>query len=355
MARLDTFLRVAADQKASDLHFHAGKPPMVRYNGELIALPFRELSEADARRFFEELLTPAQLETLDTERELDFGYVLEGVGRFRVNVLHQSLGLGAVFRVIPDKVATLAELRLPGSLFDLARQTRGLVLVTGPTGSGKTTTLAGIVHEINRTSACHIITIEDPIEYVHRPEVSVITQREVGAHAKSFAEALRSALREAPDVVVVGELRDYETIKLALSAAEAGVLVFATLHTNSAAKAIDRIVGACPVEVQDQVRGVLSVQLRGVIAQRLCRLASGDGRIAAIELLLPSYSVSHLIRENKVHQIDAYLRGGQAGAGGAQSLDQALGKLVSEGLVAIADALRFANDPDVVHKLAGAA
>ena len=355
MARLDTFLRVAADQSASDLHFHAGKPPMVRYNGDLIALPFRVLSEEETQRFIFEFVSAEQKKSIREGKDLDFAYVLDGVGRFRVNVYHQSQGLGAVFRIITEKIPTLHELRLPGALLDLIHQARGLVLVTGPTGSGKTTTLAALIQEINRTSKRHIITIEDPIEYVHQPDQSVITQREVGTHAKTFAGALRSALREAPDVLVVGELRDYESINLALTAAEAGVLVLGTLHTNSSAKAIDRILGACPPDVQAQVCGILSVLIKGVVAQRLCKLASGEGRIAAIELLLPSHSISHMIREQKVHQIDAYLKGSAALAGGARSLDASLLELVLSGLVTEEEARRVSTDPETFDRfLSGA-
>ena len=355
MARLDTFLRVAADQRASDLHFHAGKPPTVRHNGDLIPLPFRVLTEDETRRFLLEFLDPEQKDRLEREQELDFAYELEGVGRFRVNVFNQTAGLSAVFRVIPEDVPAYEHLDLPPVLKTFAHMSRGLVLVTGPTGSGKTTTLAALIREMNRTSNRHIITVEDPIEYIHTPMESVINQREVGQHAESFAAALRSALRESPDALVVGEMRDYETVNLALSAAEAGILVFATLHTNSAAKAVDRLLGACPQEVQDQVRGVLSVLLKGVVAQRLCRLASGEGRIAAVEVLLQSHSVSHLIRENKIHQIDSYLRTGDQSGQGMRSLESALAQLVYEGMVTPEEALSVANEPAQLERVIGQA
>ena len=355
MARLDTFLRVAADQRASDLHFHAGTPPTVRHNGDLIALPFRVLTEEESRRFVMEFLDPEQKDRLEREQELDFAYELDGVGRFRVNVFYQTAGLSAVFRVIPEEVPAYESLQLPPVLKTFAHMSRGLVLVTGPTGSGKTTTLAALIREMNRTSNRHIITVEDPIEYIHTPMESVINQREVGQHAESFAAALRSALRESPDALVVGEMRDYETVSLALSAAEAGILVFATLHTNSAAKAVDRLLGACPQEVQDQVRGVLSVLLKGVVAQRLCRLASGEGRIAAVEVLLQSHSVSHLIRENKIHQIDSYLRTGDQSGQGMRSLESALAQLVYEGMVTAEEALSVANEPAQLERVIGQA
>jgi len=350
MSRLDTFLRMAADQRASDLHFHAGKPPTVRYNGDLVPLPYRVLTEDETRRFIFEFLTPEQKDHLEREQELDFAYVLDGVARFRVNAFVQTAGLGAVFRVIPTTVPSYDELRLPAVLRTLAHMSRGLVLMTGPTGSGKTTTLAALIREINRTSKRHIITIEDPIEYMHEPIESVVTQREVGQHAESFGAALRSALRESPDVLVVGELRDYETVSLALSAAEAGVLVFGTLHTNSAAKAVDRLIGACPAEVQDQVRGILSVLLKGVVSQRLCKLASGEGRIAAVEVLLQTHSVAHLIRENKIHQLEAYLRTGEQSPFGMRSLESALLELVLEGQVTLEEAMSTSGDPEQLER-----
>lgn len=355
MARLDTFLHLAADQRASDLHFHAGKPPMVRYNGDLLPLPFRVLSEEEAHRIVDEFLTPEQREELERDREVDFAYVLEGVGRFRANVFVQSAGVGAVFRVIPPRIPALEDLLLPPALGALVQHNRGLVLVTGPTGSGKTTTLAAMIHELNRSFDYHIITIEDPIEYVHESVRSVVTQREVGSHARSFAAALRSALRESPDVLVVGEMRDYETVSLALSAAEAGVLVFATLHTNSAAKAIDRLLGACPTEAQEQLRASLSVLLRGVIAQRLCRLASGEGRIAAVEVLLHSHSVAHLIRENKIHLVEANVRSAEQSPYGTRCLERALLDLVREGFIDHDEARMLANDADVFERQAASA
>jgi twitching motility protein PilT len=224
-------------------------------------------------------------------------------------------------------------------------------LVTGPTGCGKTTTLAAIINEINRTAQRHIVTVEDPIEFVHRAARSVITQRQVGEHTDSFASALRSALRESPDVLVVGEMRDYETISLALSAAETGVLVFGTLHTNSAASAIDRIVDACPEETHDQVRGVLSVLLKGVVAQHLCKLATDEGRIAVMEILLQTYAISHMIRENKAHQIDGYLQSAEHAGTGMQSLDQSILNLLRDDLISQEEAIKAANYPDTMARL----
>lgn len=345
MARIDSFLRMVVDQGASDLHFHAGTKPVIRYIGDLVPLPFRALTEDETRRFLWEIMSAEQRALFEREQEVDFAYVVPGVGRFRVNVFTQSRGMSAVFRVIADRPVSIDALRLPPVTRRLAALRAGLVLVTGPTGSGKTTTLSAIIAEINQTSRRHIITIEDPIEYIHQPAQSVITQRELGSHTLSASDALRAALREAPDVVVVGELRDFETISLALSAAETGVLVLGTLHTNSAAKAIDRLVSACPEDQQTQIVGVLSVLLKGVIAQHLCKLATGDGRIAVIEVLLQSYAVSNLIRENKVHQIDGYLQSSEHADGASQSLDKALFEYLKEGIILPEDALTLANDP----------
>ncbi len=350
MARIDSFLRLVVEQHASDLHFHAGNVPIIRHDGDLVPLPFRVLSQEEARRFLMEILTPEQRETFDRDYEIDLAYVVDGVGRFRVNMFTQSRGLGAVFRVIPGRLPSMEELRMPAALKKLADQSNGLVLVTGPTGSGKSTTLAAVVNEINRTSARHIITVEDPIEFVHTPIKSVTTQRQVGRHVETFAGALRSALREAPDVLVIGEMRDYETVHLGISAAETGVLVFGTLHTNSASKAIDRLVDVCPDEVHEQVRGVISVLLRGVVAQHLCKRASGDGRTVATEVLLQSYAISNMIREGKVYQIDGYLQSGEGGSG-MESLEWCLYRCVKEGTVSPEEAMHASNNPDILKKL----
>jgi twitching motility protein PilT len=350
--RIDSFLRLAADQRASDLHFHTGDTPMIRYDGELVALPFRALSPDESRRFLYEIMTPEQREELERDFEIDFAYEIDGVGRFRVNAYHQSRGLGAVFRLIPEKLPTLAQLGLPRVIRQLAMLENGLVLVSGPTGSGKSTTLAAIVNEINETSERHIITIEDPIEHIHVSKRSIITQREVGQHTESFAAALRAALREAPDVLVVGELRDLQTVMLALSATETGVLVFGTLHTSSAAKSVDRILDLCPEEVEAQVRSTLSVLLRGVVAQQLLKRSGGDGMIAAVEVLLPSFALSHMIREGKTHQIDGYIQQRENEGTAMQSLDTALIRLVTQGLVDLEEALSVATNPAIVRRLA---
>jgi twitching motility protein PilT len=355
VARIDSFLRLVADQQASDLHFHAGTAPLVRHDGDLVPLPFRVLSDDEARRFLLEVLTLEQKETLEAEQQVDFLYAIPGVARFRANVFRQRMGLSAVFRVIPDHIPTLEDLMLPPAVFKLTQAQNGLVLVTGPTGSGKSTTLAAMVQEINRTSDRHIITIEDPIEFVHAARRSVITQREVGSHVESFAAGLRSALREAPDVLVVGEVRDQETAQLALAAAETGVLVFGTLHANSAARVVDRILDMLPEEVRDQMRGVLSVMLRGVISQRLCKKAQGDGRIALVELLLAGYSVANMIRENKLHLLEGYLQSASTDGTGSQSMDTCIARFVQEGLVSAEEGLKYADAPAQLRKLLTAA
>ena len=350
MARIDSFLRLVVDQQASDLHFHAGNVPIIRHDGDLVPLLFRTLSDEETRRFIGEIMSDEQRGRFDRDHEVDFAYVLEGGARFRVNVFTQSRGVGAVFRIIPARMPTIDELRLPQALKKLAQQANGLVLVTGPTGCGKTTTLAAIVNEINRTSRRHVITVEDPIEFVHQPVQSVITQRQVGKHTESFAAALRSALRETPDVIVVGEMRDYETVQLGLSAAETGVLVFGTLHTNSAAKAIDRIIDVCPEEVHDQVRGIISVLLKGVMAQHLCKRASGEGRVAVTEMLLQTYATANMIRENKTFQLDAFLQSSDHGGSGMRSLDSALIEYVKSGMIVPEEAQKIANYPDTLKR-----
>ena len=344
MARLDSFLRVALDQKVSDLHVHAGKPPIVRLDGDLLALPFRSLTARDARLLVEEVLDDEQRSTLEREQQVDFIYVLAEGSRFRANAFVQNDGVSAVFRAIPDRVPTLEMLRLPPAVRALTELNNGLVLVTGPTGSGKTTTLAAMVHEMNLNSTRHIITLEDPVEFVHAPARCVITQRQVGRDVGSFDEGLRSAMRESPDVLVIGELRDETSVTLALHAAETGMLVLGTLHTNSAAGAIDRVLDVIAEEGREQARSLLAVLLRGVVAQTLCRKLGGTGRVAALEILLQSHAVANLVRENKVHQLESYLSAA-GGSGGGQALDHALFGYVRDGLVARDEALRLARLP----------
>ena len=352
MARIDSFLRLVAEQKASDLHFHAGAPPTIRFDGDLLALPFRTLSDVEARRFLEEILTTEQKEILSVRGQVDVIYALPQVGRFRGSIFSQVEGWSGVFRVIPGSIPTLDDLGLPPSIEKLSRLQNGLVLVTGPTGSGKSTTLAALVRQINEQSARHIITVEDPIEYVHEPVLSRVTQRQVGRHVESFGAALRSALREAPDVLVIGEMRDSDTIQLALSAAETGVLVFGTLHTNTAARAVDRILDTLSEEIRDHARGVLSVLLKGVLAQRLLRRATGDGRVAAVEVLIGSPALGHMIREGKTHQIEGILQSAND-LQGTLGFDNCLYRLARERLVTADEAVAFSRAPEALRRRLG--
>jgi twitching motility protein PilT len=353
MARIDSFLRLVVEQRASDLHLHCGNKPTIRFDGDLIPLPFRVVSQQEGRRFFEEILDAEQRKRLERDKELDFLYVIDGVGRFRANVFLQSHGLGGVFRVVQPEPPTLDELMLPPVMRRITQLSNGLVLVTGPTGAGKTTSIAALVHEINRSSSRHIITVEDPIEFIHPPLKSVISQRQVEKHTESFAAALRAALRESPDVLVVGELRDHETVSLALSAAETGVLVMGTLHTNSAAKAVDRMVDMMPPESREQTRSVLSVLLRCVVSQHLCRRATGEGRVAVMEILLHSWAVANMIREGKTHQIDAHLQTASNDGSGMQSLDACIVHHVKNGYITLEEGLRVCSYPDQLRSLVG--
>jgi len=348
MARIDSFLRLVVEQRASDLHLCAGAPPTVRVHGELMPLPFRTLSDLEARRLILEILTDTQRNIAETEKDLDIVYELEGQARFRGNVFFHKYGMGAVFRVIPRKIPRLEDLDLPPAIRNFTRMANGLVLVTGPTGSGKTTTLAAIINEINRNHQRHVITIEDPIEFIHPPIKSLVTHREVGSHAETFAGALRAALRESPDVVVVGELRDMESVALALSAAETGVLVFATLHTNSAAKSLHRLVDLVPESSRDHMRGMISVLLRGIVAQRLCVRRGGEGRVAALEVLLHDYAVANMIREDKLHQLEAHLQSCNPETTGMQSLDRCLLGLVKRRVIEASEAVKVANYPETL-------
>ncbi len=345
-ARIDSFLQIAVEQGASDLHVRAGHVPVVRHDGELIDIPFRVLSDIEAGVLVEEILSPEQRERFHKTRDIDVVYSLAGVGRFRVNAFVQQNGPGAVFRIIPAKVPTLDDLSLPHVVRRLCRLQNGLVLVTGPTGSGKSTTLAAMVDEINRTQQRHILTIEDPIEHTHVPQRCALTQRQVGTHVASFAGALRSALREAPDVIVVGEMRDAETIQLALSAAETGILVLGTLHTNSAAKSVPRMVDGMPENNQEETRALLAMLLRAVISQQLVRKASSDGRIAAVEILLQTHAVSSMIRDNKGHMLEAFLDGQRPGESEMQSRDTALMRLLRDGQILPEDAVQLARRPE---------
>jgi twitching motility protein PilT len=339
MATIDELFRVMIEQGASDLHVTSGAPPYLRVHGNMVPLNYKELSSQDVQGLLFEILSEKQKKQFVEKWELDLAYTVAGLGRFRCNIFMQRKGLGAVFRIIPEKIKTAQELNLPTSLLDLIDCERGLILVTGPTGSGKSTTLAALIHQINLTKDAHIITVEDPIEFVHQNVKCLINQREVGSHTKSFANALKAALREDPDILLVGELRDLETIALALTAAETGHVVFGTLHTNSAAKTIDRIIDVFPSGQQAQIRTMLAESLRGVVAQTLFTRADGQGRVAAYEIMKNTKAIANLIREGKIHQINSAIQTGSSS--GMVLFEKYLEDLVKKGMVSAADAKTF--------------
>ncbi len=338
MAKIDAFLEMVADQEASDLHLISGSQPMIRHNGTIKPIRFRTLTSNYTWYLMEEIMTPEQKEAYKENKEHDFAYAIPGLARFRVNIFNQKNGISAVFRLIPEKIMSIEDLNLPPALRQFAFMNKGIVLVTGPTGSGKSTTLAAIIDVINSERKCHIITIEDPVEFVHPPKKSLITQREVGTDTATFASALRSAYREAADVILVGEMRDLETISLALTCAETGCLVFGTLHTISAAKTVDRMIDVFPKEAQAQVRTQISLSLKGVVAQQLLKRKDGKGRIAAVEILVGSVALSNLVREGKTFQIESLIQSADYEKTGMQTIDQALVRLLDQDLVTPEDA-----------------
>jgi len=349
MARIDSLFNEMQERGASDLHIVVGRPPMLRMRGDLVETAHERVTASSADALIREILTPAQQEQIEEHLDLDFAYELPGQARFRANILHQHRGLGAVFRIIPTDILTLEQLGMPPSVRRLAEMPAGLVLVTGPTGSGKSTTLAGMIDHINETRAAHILTIEDPLEFIHQPKKCLITQREVGAHTENFASALRVAGRQDPDIILVGEMRDLETISLALTSAACGLLVFGTLHTNSAIKTVDRIIDAYPPEEQNQVRAMLADSLSGVVAQQLVKTTDGK-RCAAVEILIGGRALGNIIREGKTSMIPSYM---QSGTGeGMQTMDQALMALVQSGRITAEDAAVKATDKTVFERMA---
>jgi len=312
MAQIDELFKIMVQQGASDLHITAGEPPFFRIHGDMVRSQHKALTNDELKALIFEFLTERQRNNFAKNWELDCSYALEGYGRFRCNVFMQRRGLGAVFRAIPSKVLTLEDLGLPMSLTEMANVKKGLIVVTGATGSGKSTTLAAMIDFINSNQTKHILTVEDPIEFVHQSKNSLINQREVFSHTQSFTNALRAGLREDPDVILVGEMRDLETIQLAITAAETGHLVLGTLHTNTAVRTIDRIVDVFPEGQQQQIQTMLAESLRGVIAQGLLKRADGSGRVAALEVLINNNAVSNLIREGKTFQIPSAMQTGRA-------------------------------------------
>ncbi len=345
--RIDRFLKLMNDRGASDLHLSVGRPPIFRLSGRMDPIRYRILDDNDLTGLLQPITPPHLWAQYMKEGDTDFAYEVPGVARFRVNLYRQHRGMGGVFRIIPTKLMTIDQLGLPASVRKLTQLQGGLVLVTGPTGSGKSTTLSAIIHEMNMTRAMHFITIEDPIEFVHPNRKSLVSQREVGPHSKSFSSALRAAVREDPDCVLVGEMRDLETIEMALKAAETGLLVFGTLHTNSAAKTIDRIINVFPVEQQDGVRGVLAGVLKGILAQQLLRRIGG-GRAAALEVLFGTSALSSLVREGKTHLIPGLITQGRSQ--GMLSMDESLRSLVVGGVIEPSAALEKALDKDEMRK-----
>ena len=341
--RIHEMLNFAVQHNASDIHLAAGEVPSVRVDGDVRRLDLDPLSADDARRMAYSIMNEKQKSRFEEDFEVDFSIGLKGLARFRVNVFTQTRGVGMVLRQIPSRVLTLEEISAPAVFHQIAAYRKGLVLVTGPTGSGKSTSLAAIIDHINKTRAEHILTIEDPIEFVHTPHKCLINQREVGSHTKSFSVALRSALREDPDVILVGEMRDLETVSLALTAAETGHLVFGTLHTNSAPETIDRVIDAYPHEQQAQVRTMLSASLAAVVTQTLIRKERGSGRVAAHEVMIATSANRNLIRESKLHQIPSIM---QASKGdGMVLLENSIKKLVDSGQVSRQRAMSITNNP----------
>ena len=341
---ISELLAFTVKNKASDLHLSAGLPPMIRVHGDVRRINLPPLEHKDVHAMVYDIMNDGQRKFYEENLECDFSFAIPNLARFRVNAFVQQRGAGAVFRIIPATVLSLEDLKAPKIFAEIADQPRGIVLVTGPTGSGKSTTLAGMVNHINENEQGHILTIEDPIEFVHESKKCLINQREVGPHTLSFSNALRSALREDPDVILVGEMRDLETIRLALSGAETGHLVFGTLHTSSAAKTIDRIVDVFPAAEKEMVRAMLSESIRAVISQTLLKTKDGQGRCAAHEIMIGTPAIRNLIREAKVAQMYSAIQTG--GALGMQTLDQNLGDLVKRNLIGLPEARSKAANKD---------
>jgi twitching motility protein PilT len=342
MARIDEFLLEALGQNASDLHFVSGDPVRARVHGGLKVLRGEPLTTEAVQEAIFEIMDGAAKKAFEDVDAADFAYEIPDVSRFRVNAFRHINGIGAILRAIPSKAMTLDELKMPRVIHQLCRHTQGMILVTGKTGSGKSTTLAAMIDEMNRRLKGHILTIEDPIEFVHKPQGCLISQREVGVHSASFAGALHSALREDPDVVLVGEMRDLETISIAVTAAEMGILVMGTLHTNGAAATIDRIINSFPADKQAHIRTMISTSLRGVVSQQLLPTANRPGRVAALEIMINTPAVANLIRQGKIDQLETAIQSG--GSIGMKSMDSALMDLVEKGEISGEEAYLQANN-----------
>lgn len=337
------------ERKASDLHLTVGRPPMIRQTGHLVALDSPPLKPTDTRELVYSILTQEQRQRLETDWELDFSYSVPGRARFRVNAFFQRNSLGAAFRLIPVEIKTVDELALPKVLHTFAQKPRGFILITGPTGSGKSTTLAAVIDEINETRQDHIMTIEDPIEFLHRHKKCVINQREVGADTKSFSRALKSVLRQDPDIILIGEMRDLETIQTALTAAETGHLVFATLHTQDCPQTIDRMIDVFPPHQQEQIRVQIASTIQGIVTQQLLPTRDGRGRCVACEILVPTPAVRNLVREGKTHQIYTVMQTGTKH--GMQTMDIALADLVRRKIITRELAEQRSSNPEDLNRL----
>jgi twitching motility protein PilT len=342
MARIDAFLKLGLAQGCSDVHLSVGVPPMLRMNGDLLPIKFRELSDTELETYVREILTANQVQALEDGHDLDFSYVAEEGGRFRVNVFRKVTGYGAVFRHIPPDVPTLEQLDVPKVLTDFCDYHQGMVLVTGSTGTGKSTTLAAMINHLNETKNLNIISLEDPIEFVHPSKNCQVIQRELGTHLTSFADGVRSAMREDPDVILVGELRDAETITMAMTAAETGHLVLGTLHTTGAVKTIDRIIDALPGELREQTKAFLAMSLKAVVTQVLCKTPDGRGRRAVLEILVNTRAIAKQITTDQTHQIPSQLQTGKDL--GMQLMDQALLDAIQRKEIDPDDAYRYATE-----------
>ena len=342
MAKIDAFFKLMHEQGASDLHLMAGQPPALRIRGEMERVKYKILDNDELKDMLYEIAPEHKIKKFEETGDVDFGYDVLGIARYRSNFFMQKFGVAAVFRLVPEQIMTAEQLGLPKVISKLALLPRGLVLVTGPTGSGKSTTLAAIIDVANQVRKDHIITIEDPIEFVHQSKGCIVNHREVNLHTKSFTTALKGALREDPDIILVGEMRDLETISLAIEAASTGHLVFSTLHTSSAAKTVDRIIEVFPADQQNQIRSTLSDGLRAIIAQVLFKRADTKGRIAALEILIATPAVRNLVREGKSHQIPSMIQTGKKY--GMQLLDDAIMDMLNKGWISADDAYAKAND-----------
>jgi twitching motility protein PilT len=342
MAKIDAFFKLMHDQGASDLHLVAGQPPALRLHGDIERIKYNLLTNDELRSLLYEITPEEKVKVFEESGDVDFGYEIPGLARYRANYFMQKYGIGAVFREIPSEILTAEQLGLPSVISKLASLPRGLVLVTGPTGSGKSTTLAAIIDQANRIRRDHIITVEDPIEFVHKSQGCIVNHREVGLHTQTFSAALRGALREDPDIILVGELRDLETISLAIEAASTGHLVFGTLHTSSAAKTVDRVIEVFPAGQQAQIRSTLADGIRAVVAQTLFKRIDKKGRCAAMEILVATPAVRNLIREAKTHQIPSMIQTGKQY--GMQLLDDAIMQLYKKGWISPDEAYGKANN-----------